>query len=48
MTASEILITLYANALREVVETLGTDRPDAAQVALEIAADALAAGEDAP
>lgn len=48
MTASEILISLYANALREVVEALEADQPDAAQVALEIAADALAAGEDGP
>lgn len=48
MTAAEILIELYAHALREIVETLGSDRPDAAQVALEIAADAIAAGEDAP
>lgn len=48
MTAAEILISLYANALREIVEMLGSDRPDAAQTALEIAADAIAAGEDAP
>lgn len=48
MTAPEILITLYANALREIVEVLGLDLPDAAQTALEIAADALVAGEDAP
>ncbi|GAA0262806.1 hypothetical protein LNAOJCKE_5204 [Methylorubrum aminovorans] len=48
MTAAEILISLYENALREIVEALGSDEPDAAQAALEIAADALASGEDAP
>jgi hypothetical protein len=48
VTASEILIALYENALREIVEALGTAEPDAAQTALEIAADALASGEDAP
>lgn len=42
------LIALYANALREIVEMLGTDAPGAAQTALEIAADALADGEGGP
>lgn len=48
MIAAEILVSLYEHALREIVEALGSDRPDAAQTALEIAADALASGEDAP
>ncbi|MCG5247962.1 hypothetical protein [Methylorubrum extorquens] len=48
MTAPEILISLYENALREIVEALSSNEPDAAQTALEIAADTLASGEDAP
>jgi len=48
VTAAEILIALYAHALREIVDMLGSDGPNAAQLALEIAADALAAGEDMP
>lgn len=47
MTAAETLIALYQNALREIVETLGRGDPNVAQIALEIAADALADGDDA-
>ena len=47
MTAAETLIALYQNALREIVDALGSGDPNATQTALEIAADALADGDDA-
>lgn len=41
------LAEVYEDALRRIVEVLGTDREDAAVTALTIAADALGNG-DAP